>query len=160
MLFFFKYLFVWLFWVLVVARRTFDLHCGMQTFACSMQTLSCGMWDLVPWPGIKPRSPAWGAQSLSNWTTREVLRLSLFMIIGECPWIGVWFKQSYLDWVSRLGSNSRSEVLFSFCQGHMLSLLMLILITWQRQGLSAFSATHFPPGVHCVLFAKMSMHSP
>ena len=30
------------------------------------------MWDLVPWPGIKPRPLALGAQSLSCWTTREV----------------------------------------------------------------------------------------
>ena len=30
------------------------------------------MWDLVPWPGIEPRPPASGAQSISHWTTREV----------------------------------------------------------------------------------------
>ena len=30
------------------------------------------MWDLVPWPGIEPRSPALGAQCLIHWTTREV----------------------------------------------------------------------------------------
>ena len=30
------------------------------------------MWDLVPWPGIEPGSPAKGAQSLSHWTSREV----------------------------------------------------------------------------------------
>ena len=49
------------------------LSCGTQEiFSCSMQTLSCGMWDLVPWPGIKPRPPALGAWSLSHWTTREV----------------------------------------------------------------------------------------
>ena len=35
-------------------------------------SLSCKMWDLVPWPGIKPRPPVLGAQSLSHWTTREV----------------------------------------------------------------------------------------
>ena len=34
--------------------------------------LSCGMWDLVPWPGIKPRPLALGAQSLSHCTTRKV----------------------------------------------------------------------------------------
>ena len=32
----------------------------------------CGMWDLVPWAGIEPRSPALGAQCLIHWTTREV----------------------------------------------------------------------------------------
>ena len=30
------------------------------------------MRDLVPWPGIEPRHPALGAQSLTHWTTREV----------------------------------------------------------------------------------------
>jgi len=34
--------------------------------------LSCSMWDLVPWPGIKPKPPALGAQSPSYWTSREV----------------------------------------------------------------------------------------
>ena len=34
--------------------------------------LSCSMWDLVPWPGIKPRPPALGTWSLTHWTTREV----------------------------------------------------------------------------------------
>ena len=44
------YLFIWLYWVLVVA-------CG--TFSCSMWTLSCGMGDLVPWPGIKSMPLHW-----------------------------------------------------------------------------------------------------
>ena len=35
------YLCIWLCWVLVVAHGIF----------------SCGIWDLVPWPGIKPSSP-------------------------------------------------------------------------------------------------------
>ena len=34
--------------------------------------LSHCMWDLVPWPGIEPWSPALGAQSLSHCTTRDV----------------------------------------------------------------------------------------
>ena len=34
--------------------------------------LSCHMWDLVPWPGIKPRPPTLWAWGLSHWTTREV----------------------------------------------------------------------------------------
>ena len=33
--------------------------------------LSCGMRDLVPWPGMEPRPPALGAQSLSHCATRE-----------------------------------------------------------------------------------------
>ena len=34
--------------------------------------LSCSMWDLVPEPGMEPRPPRLGAQSLSYCTTREV----------------------------------------------------------------------------------------
>ena len=41
--------------------------CGMWDFFFS----GCGMWDLGPWPGIEPRHPALGVQSLSHWTTRE-----------------------------------------------------------------------------------------
>ena len=44
-----------------------------------IQTLSCGIRDLVPWLGIKSRSPALGAKSLSHWTTREVPRWTLLM---------------------------------------------------------------------------------
>ena len=35
--------------------------------------LRCGMWDLVPPSEIEPRPPVLGGQSLSHWTTREVL---------------------------------------------------------------------------------------
>ena len=59
-LFFFS---IWLYRVWVVACRM---------CSCGMQTLSCGMWDLVSWPGIKPRPPALGGQSLSHWTTSEI----------------------------------------------------------------------------------------
>jgi len=31
------------------------------------------MWDLAPWPGIKPGLPALEAWSLSHWTNREVI---------------------------------------------------------------------------------------
>ena len=55
----FKYLFIWLYQVLVAACRI---------FSCNMRTLSCGMWDLlvVPWPGIKPGLLALTAWSLSH----------------------------------------------------------------------------------------------
>ena len=33
---------------------------------------SYSMWDIVPWPGIKPGPPALGAQRFSDWPTREV----------------------------------------------------------------------------------------
>ena len=43
-------------------------------------SFSCSMWNAVPQPGIKPRLPASGAQSLSHWTTREVPTLLYFLI--------------------------------------------------------------------------------
>ena len=37
------------------------------------------MWELVTWPGIKPRPPALWVWSLSHWTSREVpLEMFLF----------------------------------------------------------------------------------
>jgi len=39
----------------------------------SIYLFSCSMWDLVPRPEIEPRLHASGVQSLSPWTTREVL---------------------------------------------------------------------------------------
>ena len=49
--------------VLVTAHEIVYLSFGMQT-------LSWGLWDLVPWPGIKPRPLALGARSPCHWTTR------------------------------------------------------------------------------------------
>ena len=64
----FIYLLIWLHWVLLVA-------CGI--LSCGTSTLSRGEWDLVPLPGIEPRPPALGVQSLSHWTTREVPTLAV-----------------------------------------------------------------------------------
>ena len=53
--------------VLVVTRRIFDLHRGMQDLlSCSKQTLSLGIWDLVPWPGIEPGSLHWECEVLAT----------------------------------------------------------------------------------------------
>ena len=60
----------WLRQVLVGARSILIVAC--ESFTCGMLTLSCSMWDLVPWPRIKPGFPGLGVQSLSRWTTREV----------------------------------------------------------------------------------------
>ena len=70
--FFFFNLFIWLCRVLVVAfRHSFSyITCKFLVAACGI--FSCGMWDLVPWPGIKPEPPTLGLQSLSHWTTTEV----------------------------------------------------------------------------------------
>ena len=60
---FLKYLFIW-------QHKSLVAVC--EIFNCSRQTLSCSKWDLVPWPGIEPMSPALGAWILSHWTTRKV----------------------------------------------------------------------------------------
>ena len=46
--------------------------------------LSCGMWDLVPWPGIKPEPPALGVWSLSHRTIREVLFHPVLLWTWNC----------------------------------------------------------------------------
>ena len=45
----------------------------LKNICLAVVGVSCSMWDLGPWPGFEPGPPAWGAQSLSHWTTREVL---------------------------------------------------------------------------------------
>ena len=51
---YFLKLFSWLHQVLVAACKTFR-SCSLKK--CSLWTLPCSMWDLVPWPGIKPELP-------------------------------------------------------------------------------------------------------
>ena len=60
--------------MLVSAVQQNELNC--LYFYLAVLGLSCSIWDLVLCPGIKPRPPALGAQSLSHWTTREVPTLS------------------------------------------------------------------------------------
>ena len=52
------------------------LHCDMRDLD------SHGMWELVPWPGIKPGPAALGIWHLSHWIT------------GEAP--GIFFVGRYL----------------------------------------------------------------
>ena len=40
------------------------------------------MWDLILWPGIKPKSPILGAWSLSHWTTRKVLAIISWCVLS------------------------------------------------------------------------------
>ena len=48
------------------------------------ELFSYSMWDLVPWPGIKPGPRLLETWSLSHWTTREVLVDSMFRFIRNC----------------------------------------------------------------------------
>ena len=74
-----NYLFIWLHLVLVAT---------WSIFSCSVWILSHGMWDLVPWPGIEPGSPALGVWSLSHWITREVPACDNLNIrwLSKYPW--------------------------------------------------------------------------
>ena len=53
-------------WILIEAHRV---------FSSGMWPLRCSMWNQVLWPGTEPGPSALGVQSLSHWTTREVLML-------------------------------------------------------------------------------------
>ena len=66
------YVFIWLQQVLAAA-------CGI--FSWGLQTLRCGGWDLAAWPGMEPRRPALGKQSLSHWITRGVPALYVFRFL-------------------------------------------------------------------------------
>ena len=57
--------------------------------ALGLGYLGCSMWDLVPWPGIEPRLPALGAQSLSRWTIMEILIqvFTLIYVFISCEYI-------------------------------------------------------------------------
>ena len=68
-----------------------------------MGTLSCSLWELVPWLGIKPGPPAFGAWSLSQWTTRKSQSWSWR---GEC--------------VCGYGSLSHGPVKWLVCCSHLL----------------------------------------
>ena len=39
----------------------------------ALTDFSCSIWDIVPLPGIEPRSPPLGVHTLSHWPTKEVL---------------------------------------------------------------------------------------
>ena len=45
--------------------------CRILVAACKLLVVACRL-DLVPGPGMEPGPPAFGAQSLIHWTTREV----------------------------------------------------------------------------------------
>ena len=66
------------------------IHCPFKLFFMSIYLaapgLSCSMWDLAPWPGIKPGPPALGAQGPSHWT------------IKEAPYPLPWLRNSIMLW--------------------------------------------------------------
>ena len=57
--------------VVVELKPSFNFKLFLFIYLAALG-LSCGMWGLVPWPGIEPRPPALGVQSLSHWITTKV----------------------------------------------------------------------------------------
>ena len=54
-----------------------------RIFRYSMWTLSCSIWDLVPWPGIEPRSPTLGVWHFNHWPTgKSIFTILLFLFWG------------------------------------------------------------------------------
>ena len=82
------YLFIWLHRVLVAVGRLLSCgslasqlwHVGSLVVACELLLEAC-MWDLVPWPKIKPRPPGLEVQSLNHCATREVLMFWVLALI-------------------------------------------------------------------------------
>ena len=84
-----------------------------KIFVWLCRGLSCGMGDLVPWPGLEPRSPVLGTRSLSPWTTREVpacpeFTAALFTVAKrwkqpKCPSVDEWMDILWciLQWNTR-----------------------------------------------------------
>ena len=64
-LWFLIYLIYWVF-------NKYFIYLAALGLSFGIPILSWGMWDLVPWLGIEPRSPALGAWTLNHWTSEEV----------------------------------------------------------------------------------------
>ena len=76
-----------------------QLSIKKNIFMWLYQVFSCSMQDLVPWPGIEPRPPALGTQSLSHWNTGKVpqlLCLKLTILVAVCGGGGCWRPSSLL----------------------------------------------------------------
>lgn len=57
-------------------------HAG--SFSCHVQALICSVWDLVPQPGVKPRTSTLGVWRLNHRITRKSLWLQYFKpLIGS-----------------------------------------------------------------------------
>ena len=75
---FLKCLFIWLYRVLV-AVHGYD------------------MWDLIPWPGIKPGPPALGVWCLSHCTTGEVPSATSLTWCAISTQIRIWISQGWKE---------------------------------------------------------------
>ena len=75
-----------------------------------MPSLSCNVWNLTPCPGMEPRPPALGAQSLRHWTARKVP--AIFLIVW-CSYIPATFWTSLIPTVESFHIFYLEGLLFS-----------------------------------------------
>ena len=88
-------------------------------------SLRCDMWDLVPWPGIEPRTPALGAQRLRHWTIREAPPYTFFIqLVISNTW-------HYFDWNCILSVDQ------------MIVHIFIIVCLWMHKYIKMFLCKHF-----------------
>ena len=80
------------------------MYLAVWDLSCSMWT-SWSMWNLVPWPGIDPQTPALGAWNLTHWTTREVPG-----VFQKCGSMFIWM---YM-WEQKKGESYCQELAQSY----------------------------------------------
>ena len=94
---------------------------------CGMFT--CSMWNLVPRPGIEPRLPALGVQSLSHWTTREVPGFLVYVTLWNLCIMNIFLCQETKPWKRESSPPSLFYYLCSFdnieLSSNMFPLLLL-----------------------------------
>ena len=85
------------------------------------------MWNLVPWPGIKPGPPALGVQSLGHWTTREAPLSSLYSphpALSQCGFavdlfspvmLYIWWTQSCFPLLANFLDDVTGDFLHFWC---------------------------------------------
>ena len=56
----------------LVCKIFYFLNFPYSLFIFNFLAIWHGLWDLVPWPGIKPMPPALDVWSLNHWTAREI----------------------------------------------------------------------------------------
>ena len=106
---------------------------GLCLFIClavpglNHDTWIFSMWDLVPWPGIEPRPPALGTQSLSHWTTREGLG-TLSYTHDPRAWLRAWLNRPINTPSSQSGPVERSNLCIRFEAEHSCLSKSLILL--------------------------------
>ena len=108
----------------------------MPGLSCGMQTLSCGVWDLVSWPGVEPRPPTLGAQSLSHWSPREVPRF--FIVYFFMLWIFLTIIYSHQHYTGLIFLHN----IFQFSSVQLLNCVRFFVTPWTAVYQASLSITN------------------